>query len=458
MRRPITLILVALCLVATGWGLFVFWRTSLAYNRELRIGLGKGARDQAARAVDYLSSRMGGQRVVLTEKEDAHIRLEWREVSDPLDALPGLVCAVKGQPVKRRELKVEKVVELPAGPLQRAVSQAVGLLSSQEAADAIGAQDDLVSICAVGDLMFARGTASVMGRAGLTYPMERVASFLSAADVTIANLESPMGTSGSPIPGKLIWFRASPHAVEALKFAGVDGVTLANNHILDYDTPCLMETIQILDNAGILHAGAGEDIQQARRPAMFERKGLRIALLGYNEFASEHLFWSTKYPRTLLATDSLAGTAPIDDNMIREDVQEAKEKADLVIVAFHWGQEYTNFPKPYFRRDLREIARATVDAGADVVLGFHPHAIQGFELYKTGVIAYSLGNFVMDQKSPITRESMMLLIYARKGEGILWFKVVPVEIRDCQPTVLAGQEAEKLMEKIQRISTVNFAS
>lgn len=451
-----TLILIALVAIATGWGLLVFANELPFRTPQVRIGYSPDARVQAERAVEYLESKMGKGRVLLGN-EGAHIRLQWEEVPDKLAALPGLVCAVNAQPVKTRKLKAERTGDGTTRAQDHAVSQALELLNSDEAAAVIGGEEAPVSICVVGDLMFSRGTASAMRRNGILYPVEKVASLLSAADVTIGNLESPLGSSGKPIPGKLIWFRAPPDAVEALKFAGIDAVTLANNHILDYDTPCLMETISILDAAGIRHAGAGANIDEARKPAIVERKGFRIALLGYSEFATNDLFWSTKYPRTFLATASQAGTAPIDDDMLREDIERAREQADLVFVAFHWGQEYTNYPKPYFKRDLREIARAAVDAGADVVLGFHPHAVQGFELYKGRLIAYSLGNFVMDQRSPITRESMMLLIYARKGEGILWFKVVPVEIRDCQPVVLTGTDAEKLMDKIQEISNVSFS-
>lgn len=333
------------------------------------------------------------------------------------------------------------------------------------------------SLTAVGDLMLDRGVAAKIASQGLTYPLSLTAQRLAAADLTLANLESPLGVKGKPLPKKGIWFRAKPETVAILNQGGIDAVTLANNHILDYDTDNLLETMDLLSAHHISFTGAGRNLEEARRPLILKvkvpdtstvgpnnqgqrasgigsqtgtpSKGyLQVAFLGYSDFAE--IFWSYQYRRTFSAGPNLPGVAPIKENYLREDIARARREADLVVVAFHWGQEYTNVPVKY-QSDQRAVAHLAIDAGADLVLGFHPHAIQGLELYKGRLIAYSLGNFVMDQKSEITRESMILECWV-DNSGIKTVNLVPTMIEECRPRVLEGQEGLPLLEKFRRIS------
>lgn len=301
------------------------------------------------------------------------------------------------------------------------------------------------TLAVVGDVMLARGVATAIARQGVDYPFAAVAERLRAADYTFANLESPLGVKGKPIPGKGIWFRAPPESVRGLLQAGIDGVTLANNHILDYDTENFLETLGILREHGIGIVGGGEDLETARRPLVARVGGVRVAFLGYSQFAD--IFWDWGYRRPFAATDSRPGVAPVREETLAEDIARARERADVVAVAYHWGDEYVNYPNP----EQRRLARKTIDLGADLVLGFHPHAVQGIERYREGLIAYSLGNFVMDQKRPVTRESMILEIRLTP-EGISGYEVVPVMIDDAQPRILEGDEARALLDKIDRIS------
>ncbi|BDG60206.1 capsular polysaccharide biosynthesis protein [Caldinitratiruptor microaerophilus] len=301
------------------------------------------------------------------------------------------------------------------------------------------------TLAVVGDIMLARGVATAIARHGIEYPFAAVAGRLRAADYAFANLESPLGVKGKPIPGKGIWFRARPETVAGLRFAGIDGLTLANNHILDYDTENFLETLAILRENGLGVAGAGEDLETARRPLIAEAGGVRVAFLGYSQFAD--LFWDWHYRRPFAATDSRPGVAPIREDTLAQDIARAREQADVVAVAYHWGDEYVNYPGA----EQRRLAHRTIDLGADLVLGFHPHAVQGVERYRKGLIAYSLGNFVMDQKRPVTRESMILEIRLTP-EGVDAYQVVPVMIEDAQPRILDGDAARNLLEKIERIS------
>ncbi|NPV72046.1 MAG: hypothetical protein HPY55_15680 [Firmicutes bacterium] len=329
--------------------------------------------------------------------------------------------------------------------------EAAAAVRDKEIISRLSPTEKTVSLTVVGDIMLARGVASLIRKHGAGYPMSLVGPLISASDITFANLESPIGVTGQPIPGKMIWFRAEPQAIQSLLDAGIDAVTLANNHTLDYDSENLLETIRLLRENGIAHTGAGASIIEARKPAVVERHGVKVAFLGYSEFAHPSLYWSTKYPRTLMATATLAGTTPLDLAMIEEDIAAARKSADLVAVAIHWGQEYTNYPIPYFGPDLKKIARQTVDLGADMVFGFHPHAIQGIEIYRGRPIAYSLGNFVMDQKRPITRESMIITLNLAR-DGVKFIDVIPAMIDEGRPRPLSGGEAAALMAKIRSIS------
>jgi len=279
-----------------------------------------------------------------------------------------------------------------------------------------------------------------------------VADRLKGADITWCNLESPLGTSGSPLPGKIIWFRARPDTVQCLEQAGVDVVSLANNHILDYDSPCLIETLEILESRGISYCGAGRDMDAARTPAVLEAGGLKIAFLAYTEYAHPGLFWDTSYPRTFMAGDGVPGCAPLDMEMVAEDIARARAEADLVVVGYHWGREDVAYPTAYHPwNDLEEIARRTIDLGACLVLGTHPHAVQGYEVRANGLIAYSLGNFVTDQIEATQKEGVILEL--RLGPcGVLSARLVPVWSEGFRPTMMDHERARELLEKIERVS------
>jgi poly-gamma-glutamate capsule biosynthesis protein CapA/YwtB (metallophosphatase superfamily) len=316
----------------------------------------------------------------------------------------------------------------------------------QLTAAAPGPPDSWVRLAVTGDFMLSRGVARAMQEHGTLYPVEKVKDYLAAADIAFANLESPIGVKGRPLPNKQIWFRAAPEAVEILKAAGVDGVTVANNHIMDYDEENFLETLERLDAAGIRHVGGGKNIAEARRPLVLEAKGLKIAFLGYSQFAD--LFFDWGYPRSFAATETRPGVPHVQDDWLAADIQAARAVADVVAVTFHWGDEFQNYPNV----EQQRLARLCIDQGADLVLGYHPHAIQGFELYKGGFIAYSTGNFIMDrQDTDLARESMILDFQVSKA-GVRSVSVQPIWIRDEQPYIMTGAEGERLLQKMRTIS------
>jgi len=232
-------------------------------------------------------------------------------------------------------------------PNRELVDDFADWLFTGEARKAVYGTSREITIAAVGDVMLGRGTARIIDIYGLDFLFAEVAEQLSAADITWCNLEAPLGTTGTPIPGKVIWLRGKPEYAECLKRAGFDVVSAANNHILDYDSPCLLETFDALEEAGIKWCGAGENATAAREPAIVEAGGLKVAFLAYTQFAADWLFWDFSYPRTFLASENTPGCNPLDLDMVAEDIARAKETADLVVVGYHWGMEDIPYPQPF---------------------------------------------------------------------------------------------------------------
>ncbi|QGP92785.1 Bacterial capsule synthesis protein PGA_cap [Neomoorella glycerini] len=309
-----------------------------------------------------------------------------------------------------------------------------------------------LTLAAVGDVMLARKVDRLMQAQGLAYPLAKLGPTLRNADLTFSNLEAPLATTGKQIPGKGIWFRARPEAIQVLKDGGFDVMNIANNHILDYDTPAFLQTMDLLKEAGIRYFGGGRDLDQAREPAMVEVNGVRLGFLGYSDMAD--IYWSHKYPRRFRATATQAGVAPlvvnnaylVDD--ICQDIQKLKPRVDLVIVSLHWGTEYQRTPAA----EQRQIAHRLVEAGAGIILGHHPHVFQGLEIYEDSLIAYSLGNFIMDQNwSRETCQGLLLKIKVAK-EGWQQAEILPVQIVEEQPRQAEGKDAATILSEVRDLS------
>jgi poly-gamma-glutamate synthesis protein (capsule biosynthesis protein) len=297
-----------------------------------------------------------------------------------------------------------------------------------------------LTIAAVGDMHFDRRVKQLIGREGGLAPLKYVAERLAAADVAVGNLESPLSDGGTPWPGKDVHFRGDPRGIEGLEASGFTFLSLANNHILDYGEEALLDTVGLLEEAGIGFAGAGANRAAAWKPAVATYGDSSVAFLSFS-----HIL-----PAGFIATDSKAGLAPGRTDMaaVTEAIRAAKDEHDYVLVSFHWGVEYVDDANSDQVRD----ARAAIDAGADMVLSHHPHVIQGVEFYNGGLIAYSLGDFVFDHYSRKTGEAFIL--EADLGpHGVDSVRAVPVYLYQIgQPKVVTGSEATDILERLKRIS------
>jgi len=249
-----------------------------------------------------------------------------------------------------------------------------------------------------------------------------VAPVLGRADFAVANLECAVSTRGLAVAGKQYTFRGTPAALRALPRAGLDAISVANNHSLDFGRQAFLDTLVTARAAGLAVVGGGRDLTEARRPALFSAGGLRIALLGYSDVR----------PLGFDAGHGLAGTAPAFPELIDADVRAARGRADLVVVYFHWGVELATTPNSR-QRQLGDVALA---AGAAVVLGAHPHVLQPVERPgRFRLVAWSLGNFVFAANSPGTTSTGILLVHLAL-DGVRGARLVRANIVGVRPSLL----------------------
>lgn len=294
-----------------------------------------------------------------------------------------------------------------------------------------------VSLVAVGDISFSRGVERIVKKQkDINYPFLKIRDYLKSADLVFGNLETPI-TQGPEIPNFEIIFRSNPGTEQALKKAGFSILSLANNHTLDFGEKGLKDTFNFLEGAGIKYVGAGQNEQEAYQPVYIENKGIKFAFLAYTD--------SYFVPAYYEASANRFGTAFMRIEKMTEAVKEAKQKADFVIVSMHAGIEYARKPN----NSQINFAHAAVDAGADLVIGHHPHVVQTMEKYKGKYIFYSLGNFVFDQPQlQETKEGLAIKVYFSK-DGINKISLLPVVMENlAQPEMANKNKADKILQRL----------
>lgn len=302
------------------------------------------------------------------------------------------------------------------------------------------------TIVAVGDVVLGRGVGNRLDQQGRSfeYPFEKVRDLLIQGDIVFFNLETPITDSTHSLyaypNGKYI-LKTPTKFIESIKYAGFNMANLANNHMMDFYERGLDDTMALLDEAGIVYSGAGRNLEEARKPAMMEVKGLKTAMLGYTDMA-ELVFAGEPYFE-FVARENKHGVAPRKMEYILEDVGKIRDSVDLVIVSLHWGVEETFT----ITKEMVEFAHTLIDSGVDIILGHHPHQFQGMEIYNGKPIIYSMGNFIMDQNDPENQEGFILIFQYRDTEFIN-LKAIPVRTEEKTQVVL--QEGEGALNILQR--------
>jgi poly-gamma-glutamate synthesis protein (capsule biosynthesis protein) len=295
-----------------------------------------------------------------------------------------------------------------------------------------------VRMAFVGDVLLADGVEKLMQQNGFDYPYTGVSSLLKEPDLTIANLETPVTERGDRQTKEYV-YRSSPKALPALKEAGVDIVNTANNHIKDYGTVGMLDTLDALNKVGIAHVGTGHNLDEALQPVIVTKNGVKLAFLGFSRVVPDNS-WKASAKQPGVA-DTYNYTVPV------ETIRKAKEQADLVVVLAHWGTERKDTPDPV----QTDLAHRYIDAGADLVVASHPHVLQGLESYKGKWIAYSLGNFIFTTNdTPATWETIVLQAdCARSGDCSL--HAVPILTKWAHPETMAPDAGAKLLERLSAL-------
>ena len=269
-----------------------------------------------------------------------------------------------------------------------------------------------VVLAAVGDVTPGESVGPTVLERGAAYPWGEVGPILRGADIATANLEGAISTRGSAVPNKEFHFRGPRTLLTgAARDGGIDLVTLANNHVMDYGAEALADTVSAARASGIATVGAGATEAAAERPAFIDAGGLRIAFLG----------WSDVNPAGFNATTATPGTAKADVDAIGRGVRAARRRADLVVCWFHWGVELHATPD----ERQRGFADACVRSGAKLVLGAHPHVLGAVERFPgRSLVAWTLGNFVFPAGQSATVATAILRVRL-SAAGVAGFTLTP---------------------------------
>jgi poly-gamma-glutamate capsule biosynthesis protein CapA/YwtB (metallophosphatase superfamily) len=303
-----------------------------------------------------------------------------------------------------------------------------------------------VTLALAGDTMLGRLVAEAFTRSPITsFVSPAIVATMHAADARIVNLECCISRRGHRWPNrdKPFFFRAPPAAVELLRLLRVDAVTLANNHALDYGTTALADTLVSLDAAGIAHVGAGPDVGAARRPAILELAGLRVAVVGV-----------TDHPADFAAGPRHAGVAYADlrtavPDWLLATVEQAARQAEVVLVTPHWGPNLLVSPTPHVRRS----ATALLEAGATLVAGHSAHVFHGVR-WRAGpgpAVLYDLGGFIDDYAvHPSLRNDLGLLwSVTLRPTGVERLEAVPLRLRLARTEVATGEDRAWIVRRLR---------
>lgn len=299
-----------------------------------------------------------------------------------------------------------------------------------------------IRLTAVGDIMMDGTAKPYMTETGYDAAFDGVRTQLSNTSVLVGNLEGPLTHHAKIMVEKKYTFRSPPDLVAgALARAGFNAVSLANNHSLDFGVQGMRDTILALQRYNIAHFGAGENINEARKPVIIDVQGVKLGLLGY----------SNTFPEEFWAGSENPGTAFGHAEHLAEDIRKLKSQVDFVAINIHWGQEGTTKLRDY----QPYLAYLAIDAGADLVIGHHPHVLQAVEEYKNGLILYSLGNFVFGSFSPRAKLAAIAQIDFIPGMTPK-LSLLPINVNNFeiyfQPQLLDQEAGAQLFSHMNNIS------
>lgn len=292
-------------------------------------------------------------------------------------------------------------------------------------------QDSMVTLMFAGDV-----NLSNLVKKDYKLPFAKMDEY-RAADLSIVNLENPLTRSTLNNTNQQQKSIVNPSYVKALTSGGVDIVNLANDHTLGYEQKGLLETIETLKDAGIHSLGAGKTKKEARRPKIIEVKGQKIAYLNY-------------YDTDIQPTAPSVNVNSRNKDRISSDIQNLREQVDWIIVNYHWGVELSEYPGDW----QIDMARMTIDQGADLVVGHHPKVLQGAEIYQGRPIVYSLGNFIFGDTSNKESDYETAVLKVSLKPGKMKVELLPVVVSKYQPQIVKGEKGKEILKHIAQISSI----
>jgi poly-gamma-glutamate capsule biosynthesis protein CapA/YwtB (metallophosphatase superfamily) len=304
----------------------------------------------------------------------------------------------------------------------------------------------VTTVTVTGDIMLARRVGDRLDQIGdQAAALRPMARRLAASDLTIGNLESTLSKAGAPRQGGDS-FGARPQVRAGLRLAGFDVLSLANNHVGDYGPEALRQTLRRVEAGGFAGVGAGTDLAAAVRPVVVERNGLRFGIVAFDAIGETPAATATRAGALRVRMQPRTGPLNVSDlQRVTDVVRALRDEVDVVLVLPHWGTQYTTRTV----RDQRVVARRLVRAGADLVVGGHPHWVQGVESLHGGLVVYSLGNFVFDMDSTRETQEGAVLELTYWGTELKAAELVPVVIgREFAPRVARGERAPAILDRI----------
>jgi poly-gamma-glutamate synthesis protein (capsule biosynthesis protein) len=303
-----------------------------------------------------------------------------------------------------------------------------------------------ITIMAVGDVMlgdtphsYGFGVGSLIEKFGPEYPFINCSAALRDADIIFCNLEVVLSRfNRATAPFDEIVLRAQPEAAGGLAGAGFNIVSLANNHIMQHGADAVKETVGILSGYGIKTIGLNIPDKDIANHAIININGIRIGFLAYNLRPRQYFLDPPLYIRG-------------EREIISKDITGLKPYTDFIVISLHWGDEFINYPS----KVQMDLAHFIIDSGANIILGHHPHIIQGIESYKKGVIAYSLGNFIFDMWQERLRNTFVLKLILEKS-GNIRYDIIPMLINSrFQPQIARGDRAAKIRNHVNNQSMIH---
>ena len=308
-------------------------------------------------------------------------------------------------------------------------------LSPEEEGD-----EKCVILIAVGDIMLGRRVGERLKSEAPGFSFVQCQHILSSGHVLFGNLETVFSSRGSSLLKQGPNLRSDPSRMLDLKEAGFSLLNLVNNHCMDYGEEALFDTLELLEKNGLHYVGAGKTIEEVEQPQILERNGMKMAFVGFAD--REESFASRVKP----------GAAEIKVGRIEKIIRNIKSEVDIIVISLHTGVEFSPFPSP----ENVKTARTLIDCGAHLILGHHPHVYQGIEVYKHGLISYSLGNFIFDYDTQIrtggTNKGFILKIRINR-DRVRAFKIIPFGLTEhYQVKILDNAERDKFLRTLNQLS------